>query len=971
MAKSKRRGGRRHKRVGTAATVPLLEEGEEEPFQEGSEDAEEEREDAEDDALSSSTRIAEKKVSKRKASAAERATDGDQAEADASLEESSSFGRARAEKEGKSKGGKRTADGYVEYLAHVKQVIDERAFKSDEEWETFVAATAEEIASKTPLALTDQRSSKVVEKILGLLAGFLSARDVRRDQKQSVHAFRLLLRKISGSAGQLAVHASGSHVLQTLFGALPCVLDAERRLKQAGDDEGSAQSVEDLALYSLHAIESEQGGWVSLMRHSSGSHVFRAVVRAAAGIYSLPSVDELGRRKPRKSRQETTESLPVLSQPGGTRHDSASDARGAPGAQLFPANESLLALLKQIAKDVAAALNANPYSLLFDVYASPALQLLLHVTASTPQFEQAKTRLLAAIFRLDTQAETRREEMMQLADALVDSPTGSRVLEVAALMLAPETFQVFFSSWMLKRINHLAQGRFGNFILQKLLASPLVQTAHVRQLVGALDFDACLASKTPAVLWRLSEACRRVRASQGEFAKRLFAALNLQNPKYLPFSWFSLLALAPPEALSPSLCFFGTPDDPAAEAEGEKKVHTLRHLSEMITPTGVSIVLSLLRFAPAAIQPLIAGFKKFVKILKRTSVSVRQWRGKELPPLWEERPVMLSLAIDAQGSRLLEGVVKTAAVSHSAARREDEGDEADGGRNAPFPPQAVQQLLKAFCGNYAQAALHPTGGFVVTTFYDAATVDVKRRIVRELLDVEEELREKNYAAYVKCEVHKFKQSEEGWTARQEKKSKTRELFRDLLAEDEGVEATDATVAEEAENDEQRAAAEAARAFIEGDAVASQLLGVETTKGEKKREKGKKRPPPSDSDEDVFGESGSPHSDARQATAPNINEDGRGKKHRRERTKRDEQGEKEKRKQPSSGAPAEASDAAKRKEKKRKDEKANASTHEDKTLEAALFFIEGTRSDLSKRQLAKRRKLEASKLADAGASVAVH
>lgn len=52
-------------------------------------------------------------------------------------------------------------------------------------------------------------------------------------------------------------------------------------------------------------------------------------------------------------------------------------------------------------------------------------------------------------------------------------------------------------------------------------------------------------------------------------------------------------------------------------------------------------------------------------------------------------------------------------------------------------------------------------------------VELRRRIVRELLEVEEELKEENYATYVACEVYKFKQSEEAWTTRQEKKSKTR------------------------------------------------------------------------------------------------------------------------------------------------------------------------------------------------------
>ncbi|KFG58829.1 hypothetical protein TGRUB_266400B, partial [Toxoplasma gondii RUB] len=322
-------------------------------------------------------------------------------------------------------------------------------------------------------------------------------------------------------------------------------------------------------------------------------------------------------------------------------------------------------------------------------------------------------------------------------------------------------------------------------------------------------------------------------------------------------------------------------------------------------------------------------------------------------------PALLSLATDAQGSRLLEGLVKAAAsASHSSGRGEKESESS---RNVLFPPQAVQQLLKAFCGNYAQAALHPTGGFVVTTFYDAATVDIKRRIVQELLEVEDELREKNYAAYVNCEIHTFKRNEEGWATRQEKKSKTRELFKDLLAE-EGDQAEDVV---EAEKTEKHAAHEAARALLERDAVAQQLLGVDEKKKSKKTvEKRKKKAPESDSDGDVFEESSTSRKEAQEAVDTIFSEAAKEQKGKRRRTKTEQT---ELADQDADGASA--ADSSSGTSKKRKGEKGEAAP-QDKTLEAAFFFIEGTRSDLSKRQVAKRRKLEAAKLAAAGAPVDV-
>lgn len=109
-------------------------------------------------------------------------------------------------------------------------------------------------------------------------------------------------------------------------------------------------------------------------------------------------------------------------------------------------------------------------------------------------------------------------------DALVDSATGSRILEVAVTMLTPERFQMVFAHWMVKKINHLAQGnsadgvtiagsgrdialnwtqgekwfyladgaagRFGNFVLQKVLQSPVFQAAHLKQFVQGTRFIA-------------------------------------------------------------------------------------------------------------------------------------------------------------------------------------------------------------------------------------------------------------------------------------------------------------------------------------------------------------------------------------------------------------------------------------------------------------------------------------------------
>ncbi|PHJ24131.1 nucleolar protein 9 [Cystoisospora suis] len=1034
--------------------------------------------------------------------------------------------------------GNRTASSsgsgsFSEYFAHIKQVIEQKPFKSDEEWEIFITATAEEIASKASLVLTDQKCSKVVEKILGLLTTFVSSRsssqcgDSRDTERESrcIDAFVVLLRKIAGCAGQLAVHMNGSHVLQTLLASLPAILSAEGRLKEAkartkdkngeekhGDDSTS-QSVEDLALYCLHTMQSENGGWVSLMYHHSGSHIFRAAIRACAGIYALPSVEELGRRKPRKGRFQTSEALgfvgsaaPSSSCPSSVSRDGSTGFGGkgqeGPPVQVMDIPSSFRSLLKNVTKDVVSSLVADRYTLLFDVYASPALQSLLFVLNHIG-LEKEKQNILAAIFfgqqganMMNTSAgdmHSQRAEMVQLGDALIDSATGSRLLEVAIPLLGPAEFQVFFSSWVIKRIDHLAQGRFGNFVLQKLLAAPIVQAAHVRQAVGGLDFQGCLAVQTPAVLWRLSEACRRVREGSHDFARKLFNALDLlQNPRdSVDYAWVSLLSLKRPNEL-PEWVRKGTGGGAASSSsstdarlssestggenqgdggEGKKRKELrektshlssansnpgalgqhnatgalrpaeLRRLGDILTPTGVSLALSLLKFPSKSIQPLVVGFKKFLKFLRRGTVMIRKWQAREKslsasqkensvssPVTWEESSLFFQMAIDPQGSRLLEALVKGVGIaskksgnsSRGEKGRNEESQDADSlSEQGLLPHASIQQLIRSFQGHYAKAALHPRGGFVVTAFYNTAEIELKRRIVRELLEVEDDLKETNYATYVACEVYKFKQNEEAWTTRQEKRSKTRELFKDLLGDEEQQEEealeeeTDGRdnhtsgpskkktdlKGKDSETDPSRKAEKAIQSLISGDSVAQQLLemkpgdeqsnaaGEQLTRKQKEKRGKKKKTLSSTSDNDsdvddapnsyLRGAQTNPE-DMREAMADlfpeEAGEEKKKKKKKREkdldyRISCDDQHEETGGDQAPaafcSSATHEVKKKRKRKDEQREEDEDHPAEKEEKendpTLEAALYFIEGTRKGISQRQLAKRRKVEAAKV----------
>lgn len=225
-------------------------------------------------------------------------------------------------------------------------------------------------------------------------------------------------------------------------------------------------------------------------------------------------------------------------------------------------------------------------------------------------------------------------------------------------------------------------GRFGNFVLQKVLQSAAFQTAHLKQFVlgihsyaggfhagygvqnyglitagrlrylilhaelfcrlfacsyAALNFTDCLYASTSAVLWRCAEACRRLQSSFKDFAKKMFAALGVTGGSSTPYVWWCLLTLCTPEDLPIELLgeegegtegFEEEEDGQLISTENASKLR----LQDICTPSGCSIIMSLLRFPPATVQPLNAGFKNFVRACRKCQLAVRKWKGKGIEP---------------------------------------------------------------------------------------------------------------------------------------------------------------------------------------------------------------------------------------------------------------------------------------------------------------------------------------------------
>jgi len=163
-------------------------------------------------------------------------------------------------------------------------------------------------------------------------------------------------------------------------------------------------------------------------------------------------------------------------------------------------------------------------------------------------------------------------------------------------------------------------------------------------------------------------------------------------------------------------------------------------------PIGCSITGALIHFPRTTIGPMMQGLKAFI--------ARKQW--------------ILSLSKSHSGSRLLEALVSA---------------------SSPLEGRMVQRLIRCVQGSFSDLGTNKWGGFVVTAFYRASAMDLKKIIVEELVKDGTDFKVSNPAIYHICELAKYVKDDKAWEEKENRKTKTRELFKDLIAEDTPVKKT--------------------------------------------------------------------------------------------------------------------------------------------------------------------------------------
>ncbi|KAF8822837.1 hypothetical protein IE077_002381, partial [Cardiosporidium cionae] len=634
----------------------------------------------------------------------------------------------------------------LHYFSGLKPLLNSATSPTSCEDDVFaVTQILEELLHKEWTVAVDQQCSKILEKALSRLfscvlalsadKGNLSTTDNNSIYNRSLNTFVDFFESILKKCSFLVTQPYASHVLQT---SLSLFLRIYQTIE--GTQCPLAQRIETLFPSFLQHVADSSSGLVSVICNACGSHVIRSFLLVCGG-YLVPFGDATGNRHSKTRKNFREEELPK------TR----TTVPQAFSRCILSITETLVEYLKE-----------DSLGLSLDPYAAPVIELLLLILFTDGYADETHAMIQALLYMPEsmqniTDDRTAAKEDTQpsskqviLADTLAKSPIGSRVLEKVIECCTAEEFYQLFRHWMIIDLNTLAQASLGNYVLQKTLTCSQFSAVYLEQFIGTFDFKACREKGNPALLWRCAEACRRFQSCYKKFVRRLFLSFGMHDTSHCHLLWLAILTMVSMEecsvTLEPSIHESTSMDTPVLETKEEN------FLKRKIQPSGCSLLFCLLKFPPEFISPLLSGFRKFLAV---SSVAKAATESDFPPP----RSLLRKLATDRQGSRLLQSMTEP---------------------GSPISAIAIQKLIKKFKGMYTDLALNPMGGFLVTSFYKAAKVELKRTIAQELSEIKDTLKSKNYAVYKCCEIYKFQQDETAWMAAQTPKNKTRELFRDIL-----------------------------------------------------------------------------------------------------------------------------------------------------------------------------------------------
>nr|QID92362.1 C33493/f1p0/3460 [Chara corallina] len=669
-------------------------------------------------------------------------------------------------------GGRVDSDTQTYFLEVGTLIGPSGAIEDEEEQRAVCAKSLEETKGSELVVACDPHCSRVLELVLSYveptdLVEFGHRAELRRGQPHS----QLLAEEPALQSGwvQMSLNACSSHVVESFLRALVSSISKMSRTAKA-EEKRKAENHKANLLAVLELLCNKFGEasqW--LISNKYGSHVLRTMMQLLMGENSDRDGDAHGHGGKGKESSFAGLAAKLLHAQKGAAHTRAK----------IPYPLLLKALVKKIIQKITPKID----SLCMDVYAAPAMRVLLFAVdavSSSPNapgagVEEGDNELTSVLHvvvlilsrgsqeHLSSSVEGRQLEGTD-ADPVRDmvrGPSGSHVVEAILRLVSDSVFLEIFLRFFRGHLASLALHPRANFVVQTLIACAR-HSGQVSMMMEELEsrFGELLLHRRAGVVAALLAACGRYRVKQREACKALSQALSKADLSVFPCSIPPSLAALASNDLIMKLLWYGDCNYDGGGWKGKKKKKKKKMSRKRMGDD----------YDAEDEGGLSGGWEDLPRMSVMGSVILQS--------VFQCPPECCQVFLDAVG-RLGPDVLNAAARDPGGSRV------LEAYLRSGAPQKSKGKVIAKLKGRFGELAAVPAGSHFVERCYFTGDMKQKEMIAAELAHVQSELSRTSFGSILlsKCSAQEYAAQPQGWHAHQAAKEKSRQAFVDLFRSD--------------------------------------------------------------------------------------------------------------------------------------------------------------------------------------------
>ncbi|KAK1444939.1 nucleolar protein 9 like protein [Babesia gibsoni] len=353
----------------------------------------------------------------------------------------------------------------------------------------------------------------------------------------------------------------------------------------------------------------------------------------------------------------------------------------------------------------------------------------------------------------DNTEEMSNETLSHCFSRCNESKTASFVAEQCLQFCQNAAFNRIFKTYVLPNAQELCESPYANYVIQAMIRHQYFQASNLEEIIEAIDISKLLLIPSSSIVWRLCESAVILGACQSLFIKKLMKALGVaaHNNKGDNKSDANTVARSGEENAESKGEEAGS-DNEFSEENGKignkgyiwlalVSCEPVKAERIRLKATGASIVLNLLKFERKLIENILSDFRHFLKIAK-------------------SQDYMATLATDRHFSRVLQLMLDR--------------------RQGLLKEKQVIKLFNYLKSDFRTIAMNTNGAFVLSSLFNACSVDKQQELLAELVPELDRIKAKNkrFAEIIGLET--FKKNEELWMSKRKKTESVRSLFKGII-----------------------------------------------------------------------------------------------------------------------------------------------------------------------------------------------